>query len=749
MSLYDRYQQANSTVIPQYEGSNGEEFVKVGEYKQGVYDQNQAQGNAVGDEASNMNVSGSGLKGVDEAATELRNYTDAQLKGLTDAGNWEDATPAVTSLGRHFANRSQEIMAPIQALSKFKEELNNKDLNYTPYQKEGLTGLAIENFNNQGGLGKNARGQYQGPTVGINTEKNIDTNAKVDGWMKDYAAHEGGTDIQSTKDGAWWIMKDGTKFKQISPQEISKHIATSAGNDNEFQAYMKQEGEIAGYHNQGARNLANLTRQRDVLQGAMDYAQKYAKNDKWTEHGMEFNQLTKYQDEKAERLAKEAKDVQSMSPLMGQGANTKMNLGEPDYDKAVQGLSGTQGNIAQNTQDIKGWQAKLDAGNLDPAARTQLQTNIASAKNRNNVLQAGADQATKVQAQAHIDAAQAMGFKDYNDFVKNGTTDINKAISTSLGASFSHLTMKNGPPLTRDELKEAIATGRVKVNHFDPIATGLPGTTSIGKASVSGVTIIRKDGTQVELPNNFKGEQLGNAIDQMKNDNNSKLSQFDKKMKAAYTDNATNLSIQSTDIDIPSAPMREAMTRQLRSHADGTTYTQPGQVTPVDAPPNIRVIGLSTAGGDGTRTKVEVLDADNKPTGKYLDAITTNDNYSDEMSRILETSGAPEAQLMASVLKKGSPAKALQKMSPGDTVPVPEAPTTGSVRDNSINGTKPLDLHVSMNKDPKSKQLVWNLVDSEGNVLDTKNTAGEAALWMSGALPGKVNPKSYAKRPSP
>lgn len=775
MSLYDRYQQSNSTIIPQYEGSNGEDFVKVGEYRQGQYDTAREAGNEIGDASGNLNVSGSGLAGVDAAADDLRSEVSGKIQQLTDKGDWENAIPDVKALGRHFANRSAEIMTPINALATYKKGLDEKELNLTPDQKAGLVGISVDAYNKSGGLQKNPRGQYQGTSIGVAAAKNIDVNKKVDEWMKDFATHKGGTDIErDPADGALWIVKNGVKTEKLSPDEIKAHIATAAKNDNEFQAYQQQEGALAGYKFKGVdpsqlqdgvfkqtamgvqqkypglkfSDALNKDRQSEVLGNAMAYALKYKKDDRFTERAIKMDEWTKYLDEKADRLAKTKADYESMSPFMGQGANTKMNLGQPDYDKAISGTAGTQGNIKQNEDNIATMRKQLGDPKLDPAARTQLETNIAAATNENTVLQDGLNKANKVQTQAQIDAAQAMHYKDYNDFVQNGTKPIDKLISDNMGDRFSHFNTTGGRVVTRQDIKEAIATGRAKVTHFDPVNSyGLPGGT-IQKASVSGVQITLKDGTQLTVPNDKGGEKLGNAIEQMQSDNSSTLAQFNKKVKAAYTDNVSNLSIQSTDVDIPSAPMREALTRQLRSHTDGTIYTMPGQISPEKAPDNFRVVGISTAGGNGTRTKIEALDTDGKPfsPAKYMDAITTNDNYSENVGRILATSEAPEAQMGASLFTKGSPAQQIQQMSPGETIPVPTG-TTGSVRENAINGVK--SLNISMNKDPKSGKLVYNLIEPDGHIKDTKSTAAEAALWITGGLPAHVNPKSYVNRPRP
>ena len=52
--LYGDYRLANSTAIPQFEGSAGEDFIKVGQYKQGLYDTNSQQASDIGEQSDNI-----------------------------------------------------------------------------------------------------------------------------------------------------------------------------------------------------------------------------------------------------------------------------------------------------------------------------------------------------------------------------------------------------------------------------------------------------------------------------------------------------------------------------------------------------------------------------------------------------------------------------------------------------------------------------------------------------------------------
>lgn len=776
MSLYDRYQQSNSTVIPQYEGSSGEDFVKVGEYRQGQYDTAREAGNEIGDASGNLNVSGSGLAGVDAAADDLRSEVSGKIQGLTDKGDWENAIPDVKALGRHFANRSAEIMAPINALATYKKGLDEKELNLTPDQKAGLVGISVDAYNKSGGLQKNPRGQYQGTSIGVAAAKNIDVNKKVDEWMKDFATHKGGTDIErDPADGALWIVKNGVKTEKLDPREIDAHIRTAAKNDNEFTAYQQQEGALAGHKFRNVdpsqlpdgmfkqtalgvqqkhpglnfSDALNQSRQDEVLNNASIYAMKYKKDDKFTERTIKMDEWTKYLDEKADRLAKAKADFESLAPIMTQGANTKTSAYNPDYKKASEGLTGTQNTIAQNTANIKGWTDAMNA-TKDPAARTQYQTNIADAKNTNALLNESVNRTKQIESQAQLDVAQKMGFHSYQDFLDNGTKSIDKAVSGAMGDKFQHIETKSGRSVTRQDIVNAIVKGKVSMTTND-VPTGAYGAT---KSIATGATVTLDDGTKVPIPESMGGTKLAEAAVSAHNDTSSRLAEFQKKVTDQYKSNVNNLSIATTNIDIPNPKMRESITNALKSNIAGVKFVNPGEIESQDAPKNFRVISASTAGGvDETRTKVELLEDDGKGTGKYMDAITTNDNINQTMSQILATAGTPEAQLLSKSILSKSTARRLGQMVPGQTEYVPNA--------------EGRQIKIEMNKAKDSQKIVWNLIDEKGDILASKSSAGEAAQWLdsdftsnatgSTEVPGSfkinggvphVNPKHYAKRPS-
>lgn len=759
MSLFDRYQQSNSTIIPQFEGSNGEDFIKVGQYRQGQYDYAREAGMETGDAAGNLNVSGSGLSGVDAAADDLRSEVSGKIQQFTEAGDWENKIPDVKALGRHFANRSAEIMAPINALATYKKSLDEKDLNLTPGQKSALVGMSVDAYNNSGGLQKNPRGQYQGNSIGSPAAKNIDVNKKVNEIIEGIAPSSQGYTRTTTKDGDMWIYKDGKVVKTLTKDQIASVVNAGLSNDEEYQAHVKQEGDIAGYYagkykdpstapdgplktqalqlqqqhpglsfDQAFSHVASGATKQQIHDNAILMANKKNFTDLTTETGIkEANPYTK-----ADYDQKLKADFDTIPVFIGRGPNTKANPDQLDYDKATTSTTALQGNVKQNNDNIKGWETALKDPKLTPEGRTQLQTNIAQTRNQNAILAEGITRSDQVATQSKVQAAQKLGFHDYNDFLKTGTVDIDKMISSTMGDTFSHIKTKSGRWVDRDEIKEAIATGRAKVTHFDPVF----GSSATG-ASVSGVDLTLKDGTVVAIPNSMKGEQLGNAIDQMHNDNNSTLSKFNKNLKATYKDNVSNLSIGSSTIDLPNDRTREALTRMVHNDEDGITFVQPGQIEKQDAPKHYKVTGASTAGMQGeVRLKVEVLDDDGKPSGKYMEAVTSNNNFGTSISKMLRESSSPESQDAANAFDVGSTTRKLEGMTSGVRTQVPNG------------AAKPEDERfVTMTKG--NNGWVWNLIKPDGTIIDTKSDAVQAAKWIDGPNKEHINPKTYAKRSSP
>lgn len=257
-SLYDRYQLSNSTTIPQYQGSAGRESVQVGQYLQGLYDQNLAG-------AMNINSSADEVDTVlpqdKAAAEELRKTTQDQIHSISKSGDWENALPQVTQLGQNFANRYREIMAPQAAAQEYRTKtLTDKEKNLTPSQQTALMQMSVQQYP---GLKKDARGRLIGQFNGIIPAKNIDVNEWIDKKLKDFATQKGGSEVYSGTDGDW-LMKNGQKFERLSPGTIQSVLDAAMSNDQEFKGYMSQEGAIAGHN---ARDI-DPTQLPDTMVGA-------------------------------------------------------------------------------------------------------------------------------------------------------------------------------------------------------------------------------------------------------------------------------------------------------------------------------------------------------------------------------------------------------------------------------------------------------------------------------------------------
>lgn len=257
-SLYDWYKLSNSTAIPMYQGSTGPEAIQVASHLQGLYD-TASQGAA---DISSASENLQSLPVDRNLANELRSTVNGKIDQYSKAGDWENHLPDVRSLARTYASRSAELFAPVQQYNEWQKELDNKDKNLTPLQKDSLKALALSNYT---GLQKDPSGRYIGKFNGPEIAKNVDVNEKVDKWLKDIAIQKGGSEIANV-DGMWKIKK-GNTWETLAPGTIEQTLNYAMQNDRELQAHLQQEGDIAGFT--GAHNIHDLNQLTPTAQTAV------------------------------------------------------------------------------------------------------------------------------------------------------------------------------------------------------------------------------------------------------------------------------------------------------------------------------------------------------------------------------------------------------------------------------------------------------------------------------------------------
>ncbi len=237
-SLYDAYRLNNSQAIPVYNGSAAPEALQVGQYMQGLYDTAQAGTMGIDNGLQSLTA----LPQDAALANDLRNRTQGKLSEFAKRGDYENLVPAVTQLGQEFANRYRELQTPIAQRAAYIKSLDDKELNLTAYQKEGLRALSDSGYR---GLQRDGSGRYVGQYMGETADRNMDVNKWVDDRLKDFAIQKGGSEIQNTN--GQWMIKYGSKWEKLDPGTIENALSAAAANSADLQGYKNMMGRIAGH----------------------------------------------------------------------------------------------------------------------------------------------------------------------------------------------------------------------------------------------------------------------------------------------------------------------------------------------------------------------------------------------------------------------------------------------------------------------------------------------------------------------
>lgn len=730
MGLYDNYRLANSTEIPRFVGSAGEEFVKVGQYKQGLYDTAIGQGADLNEGANELDTT---LAPDKQLTDELRNTVQGKIRELSTKGDWENSLPELRTLGQQFANRSKEIMAPQQQAAAYKASLGEKDKNLTPEQQNALYAMSVAGYQ---GLTKNARGQYQGTFSGVTPAKNIDVNEKIDKWLKDTAIAKGGNEYEFTSDGDMWITKEGVKIERVSKDKLGAILQSAQKNDTEYQSFKNMQGKIAGFTGaQGIRSIDQIespTMKQDTqsimqaygipLQQAyglvaerakhaeIDNASatyglnKYTLDNKWTTHDIKTNEFS---------LKDHLPETGAGGPYVFQGPDSKLTNDEKDYGKLQKTATDTRNNISLVQSEV-GKLTKDLQGTLSPATRAQKQSDLTNAQNRLNSLQTQVNRAEDITNYSKMVTAQGMGYKDYEDFYEKNKGKLGKAIEKTYP---NGIMTASGRLITKEELTEAAASDRIKADYI-PLTTGNGVTNALRGSSVT-----LKDGTIVPITG-IKGQDLYNNITHSLNTDSKNVAAFNSKLKDQHAANVKDFAIQSANIQVPEND-RQELTTIMKGMKDGIRFSEPGQLQPVSAPDNFRVVSAGVTGtGSDAKLQIEELDKDGKTTGKYYDAVFPNSNVAERLARQYGASKSPEARQIADMLSHGSGARQLMSGIPGMTI------KAGAVKSPASNEADPIQASIKIIRH-LDKTISYELVDDSGNRLrEPTDNVGEAGAWL-------------------
>jgi hypothetical protein len=238
-SLYDAYRLSNSSVVPLYQGSSAPEALQVGQYLQGLYDTAKGGASEVSDATDNLQ-SLEQDRGLQE---EVRGHIQDRIGTMAQSRDWENHVDDVRTLGRYYANRSRELMAPMQQLQKYQEGLDEKDLGLTPEQKAILLARSRAGYK---GLQKDNFGRFVGSFSGVAAAKNIDMPAWADNVMKNMHEFKNGQVIEYDNQKGY-LVKQGNKREWVSNERVQSALDSAMSMDSNMQAYMQMEGDNAKF----------------------------------------------------------------------------------------------------------------------------------------------------------------------------------------------------------------------------------------------------------------------------------------------------------------------------------------------------------------------------------------------------------------------------------------------------------------------------------------------------------------------
>lgn len=268
MSLYDSYQLANSSVVPMYEGSNGQEAIKAAEYRQGRYDVAQQGLGTLSDNLPALSASADPLsrKMADDYTTEIRNKIDQ----ISKRNDLENTIPQIQSLGRRYANDAIVFNQNAQAMSAYQKSLDKWDgkpgEELSPEQKKMYMAITLgktEKDANGNTIQSNAvqrtvDGHFVSRFRGEEPAGNVSMPKIVDEALKDRVIHkygseyyqrwaDGGSQFKVDKDGNYYA-KIGDKWEQESIGKVDAILKPALDSNEGFQAVKQRERTFAEFN---------------------------------------------------------------------------------------------------------------------------------------------------------------------------------------------------------------------------------------------------------------------------------------------------------------------------------------------------------------------------------------------------------------------------------------------------------------------------------------------------------------------
>lgn len=242
-SLYDQYKLSNSTVVPQFTGTTAPEALQVGQQLQGQYDFAKQAGMQIDSDVNNV-VS---LDKDTALANEVRDNVHGKISGFAADRDWEHKGDDVRALGRYYAQRANELYAPVKQFQDYQKSLDEKDLDLTPQQKAGLIGISKASYQ---GLKKDPYGKFTGQFTGAPPAKNINMSKFVDDTMAGMKEFKDASKIdyvdQPGHEG--YIVRRGSSTEFVTTARVDDALKQAMSLRPDVQAHIGQESDIAGFN---------------------------------------------------------------------------------------------------------------------------------------------------------------------------------------------------------------------------------------------------------------------------------------------------------------------------------------------------------------------------------------------------------------------------------------------------------------------------------------------------------------------
>jgi len=753
MGLYDKYQLANSTAIPVYQGSALPEFARSIEMAQERYDTASQGALTINDTVTNTPF----LPQDSPTWNRIKQNTDQDLDQWSSRGDYENLLPDVQRKARITANRLKPLVESVQKRTEYAKALEDKDLGLTALDKKTLLEMSDRAYK---GVQYDENGRGFGQYSGRPAEKNVDVNDTIRKALS-IMNPSGGIVERGSEDGMWRRMtKRG--WEAITTDEIDKALKYAYANDNEWKAHINQQVDLETFRQtknfldytpdialkslnrlpdgtlkeQAMSAIARGVNPKDVLydivaQDTRRFTEaKMMNNIRGYGHSKAYEKTTSTDDKQyssiyemdyRHNLDKQMEDYKqqwderkNFNPFMVKGPQTKLSDDEQDPDKVVQNNTNLRGSITKANEEIKTYKGQLENTSLTPEQRVQIQSNLNNATSRLATMQEELQRNESLIDHVKDRTAQNMGYAGgYQEMLKG---DISKTLPKVEKLLPGGVKTADGKTISTKEIAQSILEGGVKPETAGGRLSYVTITTKDGK-----VARISSDGIKA-LSGNDIADNLNALSGKISRDQDLKVNTLNTKFKADYKNNIKDFSIGSDAVGFKDQKTRDELTTVLKGAIGGLEFSEPGQfqnLSEDERPIGFQVLTIRPQGvGNKLIFQVEGKDEDGKLTGKYYDVKVDDVNIARSISQGMYNNGSKEGANVARMLQPNSGARLLNSKSVGEKIVAGKL----EMDDGRIS-----DITVQSNRN-RDNSITYNAYDDKGTIIfttDIPSTMGE------------------------